>query len=64
MKGHLRDIRYAGESCVEELLTRMHSCLWLFDFHDLRGVSRNRVDAGSQQCTRLQYFWDTLCTFH
>jgi hypothetical protein len=35
LEGHLRYIHYVRESCVEGLLTRMHSSLWLLDFHDL-----------------------------
>jgi len=35
IEGHLRYIRYVRESCVEGLLTKMRSYLWLLDFHDL-----------------------------
>ncbi len=34
---HLSYILYVSESYVEELLTKMHSCLCLLDFHDLQG---------------------------
>jgi hypothetical protein len=32
---HLSYILCAREGCEEELLTKMHSYLWLLDFHDL-----------------------------
>jgi hypothetical protein len=35
IEGHLRYIHYVRESCVDGLLTKMHSYLWLLDFHDL-----------------------------
>lgn len=34
-EGQLRYIRYVNESYGEGLLTKMHSYLWLLDFHDL-----------------------------
>jgi hypothetical protein len=36
IEDHLSYICYVGESYVEELLTRMHFCLCLLDFHDLQ----------------------------
>ena len=35
IEGHLSHIHCVSESYAEELLTQMHSYLWLFDFHDL-----------------------------
>jgi hypothetical protein len=35
IEGQLRDIHYVSESCVDGLLTKMRSYLWLLDFHDL-----------------------------
>ena len=36
IEDHLSYISCVNESYVGELLTKMHSCLWLFDFHDLQ----------------------------
>ena len=46
--GQLRYIRYVSESCVEGLLTKMRSSLWLLDFHDLE----ERAGAGYMQDIR------------